>query len=75
MSLILPKSTVQAMKAERSVADSIQRSAVNNLTSDDFVTTKEVQRQLDELHAISRPAASRTPATACRTLRAGACRF
>jgi co-chaperonin GroES (HSP10) len=37
--------------AERqaSVADNIQRSSINNLTSDDFVTVKEVERQLVEL--------------------------
>lgn len=47
-SLILPKATAQAIHQER-VADSIQKSAVNHLTSDDFVTEKEVQRQLVEL--------------------------
>ena len=51
--LILPRATAQALQAERqqsAVADSIQRSSVNHLTSDDFVTAKEVQRQLAELH-------------------------
>lgn len=47
--LILPKATAQALRAERQVADSIQRSSVNQLTSDDFVTAKEVARQLAEL--------------------------
>ena len=51
-SLILPKSTAQAVMSERqqsAVADSIQRSSINQLTSDDFVTEKEVSRQLIEL--------------------------
>jgi co-chaperonin GroES (HSP10) len=47
--LILPKATAQALRAERHVADSIQRSSINQLTSDDFVTEKEVERQLAEL--------------------------
>lgn len=51
-SLILPKATAKAVMADRqqsAVADSIQRSSINQLTSDDFVTVKEVERQLIEL--------------------------
>lgn len=51
-SLLLPKGTAQAVMADRqkaAVADSIQKSSINHLTSDDFVTEKEVSRQLIEL--------------------------
>jgi co-chaperonin GroES (HSP10) len=50
-SLILPKSTAMAVmdKRQSDIADSIQRSSINQLTSDDFVTVKEVERQIIEL--------------------------
>lgn len=53
MSLVLPKHVHDRLQAQKqaAVADSMQRTALNPLSSDDFVTTKSVRQQLDELAA------------------------
>lgn len=50
--LILPTHIAKARQAERNaaVSQSISKTAVNHLTSDDFVTPAEVSRQLQELN-------------------------
>lgn len=48
--LLLPPHQA-AMVKRRAAADAIQRSSINQMASDDFVTLKEAQRQLDQLQA------------------------
>jgi hypothetical protein len=50
--LIVPRhmaASVQARK-EGAVADSIKKSGINRLTSDDFLSPSEVQQQIDQLN-------------------------
>lgn len=49
--LLLPKHIAAARTKQRdeAAARSIQHSSINQLSSDDFVTLKEAQRQLDDL--------------------------
>lgn len=52
MSLIVPRHVAEARAASsrhEAVAKSIQKSSMNILASDDFVTRKQAQEQLDEL--------------------------
>lgn len=48
--LIVPKHIAAQAARDKAAAHSIQNSSVNQLASDDFVTLKEAQRQLDKLH-------------------------
>lgn len=52
MSLIVPKHVAATLAAKRdgAVADSIGKTSINRMTSDDFVSPEEVLEQLVELH-------------------------